>query len=114
MPRSKFIFSRRPLLIFAIFWLSTASCFAIEDLNVTDLQAQIMSTVKKVVPASVAINDGGMVFSGVIVSSDGIVLSAGHAVKPNRRYKILLADGIPTSRPRVDSSKDCLSEDQGR
>ncbi|MGI9498308.1 MAG: trypsin-like peptidase domain-containing protein [Mariniblastus sp.] len=93
MPRSKFIFSRRPLLIFAIFWLSTASCFAIEDLNVTDLQAQIMSTVKKVVPASVAINDGGMVFSGVIVSSDGIVLSAGHAVKPNRRYKILLADG---------------------
>ena len=93
MPRSKFIFSRRPLLIFAIFWLSTASCFAIEDLNVTDLQAQIMSTVKKVVPASVAINDGGMVFSGVIVSSDGIVLSAGHAVKLNRRYKILLADG---------------------
>ncbi len=93
MPRSKFIFSRRPLLIFAIVWLSTASCFAIEDLNVTDLQAQIMSTVKKVVPASVAINDGGMVFSGVIVSSDGIVLSAGHAVKPNRRYKILLADG---------------------
>ncbi len=93
MPRSKFVFSRRPLLIFAIFWLSTASCFAIEDLNVSDLQAQIMSAVKKVVPASVAINDGGMVFSGVIVSSDGIVLSAGHAVKPNRRYKILLADG---------------------
>lgn len=93
MPRSKFVFSRRPLLIFAIFWLSTASCLAIEDLNVSDLQAQIMSAVKKVVPASVAINDGGMVFSGVIVSSDGIVLSAGHAVKPNRRYKILLADG---------------------
>ena len=73
--------------------MSAATCFAVEDLNVTDLQAQIMAAVEKVVPASVAVNDGGMVFSGVIVSADGIVLSAGHAVKPNRRYKVLLADG---------------------
>ena len=93
MPLSRFVFSRTPVLIFAICSLATASCFAIDDLDVVDLQAKIMSAVKKVVPASVAINDGGMVFSGVIVSSDGIVLSAGHAVKPNRRYTILLADG---------------------
>jgi S1-C subfamily serine protease len=93
MPLSRFVSSKNPLLIFAIFWVSTASCFAIEDLDVAELQAKIMSAVKKVIPSSVAINDGGMVFSGVIVSADGIVLSAGHAVKPNRRYKILLADG---------------------
>ena len=93
MPLSRFVLSKNLLLVFAISWVSATSCFAIEDLNVDDLQSQIMTAVEKVVPASVAINDGGMVFSGVIVSSDGIVLSAGHAVKPNRRYKVLLADG---------------------
>ncbi|MCP4099085.1 MAG: PDZ domain-containing protein [Planctomycetaceae bacterium] len=93
MPLSRFVLSKNLLLVFAISWVSAISCFAIEDLNVDDLQSQIMTAVEKVVPASVAINDGGMVFSGVIVSSDGIVLSAGHAVKPNRRYKVLLADG---------------------
>ena len=93
MPLPRIVFRKKPLLIFGIFWMSAATCFAVEDLNVTDLQAQIMAAVEKVVPASVAVNDGGMVFSGVIVSADGIVLSAGHAVKPNRRYKVLLADG---------------------
>ncbi len=93
MPLSRFVLSKNLLLVFAISWVTAISCFAIEDLNVDDLQSQIMTAVEKVVPASVAINDGGMVFSGVIVSSDGIVLSAGHAVKPNRRYKVLLADG---------------------
>ncbi len=93
MPLSRFILNKNLLLVFAVSWVSATSCLAIEDLNVDDLQSQIMTAVEKVVPASVAINDGGMVFSGVIVSSDGIVLSAGHAVKPNRRYKVLLADG---------------------
>ncbi len=63
------------------------------DLDVKQLQAQIFAAVHKALPAAVAINDRGSIFSGVIVSNDGLVLSAGHAVRPNRSYTVMLADG---------------------
>lgn len=63
------------------------------DLDVKRLQAQIFSAVNKALPAAVAISNRGSVFSGVIVSNDGLVLSAGHAVRPNRTYTVMLSDG---------------------
>ena len=64
-----------------------------EKLNVSELQAKIYSAIKKAMPAVVAIGDRGEIFSGVIVSKDGIILSAGHAVRPNRTFNVVLADG---------------------
>lgn len=65
-----------------------------EDLDIKQLQSRIYSAVDKVLPAVVAIADRrGSVFSGVIVSDDGLVLSAGHAVRSNRSYTVLMADG---------------------
>ena len=78
---------------------SLALCFSCcsdvraEEFDVDQLQAKVYSAIDKVLPAVVAISDRGVIFSGVIVSKQGHVLSAGHAVRPNRTYTVLLADG---------------------
>lgn len=64
-----------------------------QKLNVTELQKKVFSAVNKAMPAVVAIGNRGQIFSGVIVRKEGIILSAGHAVRPNRRFDVVLADG---------------------
>ena len=64
-----------------------------DKLDVDKLQSKIFSAVEKSRPAVVAINDRGSVFSGVIVNKGGLVLSAGHAVRPYRTYTVMLPDG---------------------
>ena len=77
------------------------------DLDIDTLQERIYSTIKAVKPAVVSIGRGGS-FSGVIVSKDGAILSAGHAVRPGGRYQVLLPDGRRLSargkgsNPRAD------------
>jgi S1-C subfamily serine protease len=63
------------------------------DFDATELQAEIQETINTVQPAVVAIRGSGSAFSGVIVSPDGHVLSAGHAVRPGSRYQVILPDG---------------------
>ena len=63
------------------------------ELDVDSLQQRIYSTIESVQPAVVSIGQRGGSFSGVSVSKDGHVLSAGHAVRPGGRYKIWLPDG---------------------
>ncbi|MDA7951840.1 MAG: trypsin-like peptidase domain-containing protein, partial [Pirellulaceae bacterium] len=55
------------------------------------------------------VTDGRSGFSGVIVSAEGAVLTAGHAIEPGRRYKIRLADGRVFSGKGVGLSEriDC-------
>src|SRR5262245_29522560 len=63
----------------------------------TDLRAmeqQITSVVKKVIPATVALQVGGAQASGVIVSADGYVLTAAHVIeRPGRSARVIFADG---------------------
>ncbi len=63
------------------------------EFDATELQADIQPTINTVQPAVVAIRGNRSAFSGVIVSPDGHVLSAGHAVKPGSRYQVILPDG---------------------
>lgn len=63
------------------------------DFDVGSLQERIYATIESVEPAVVSIGRRGGTFSGVIVSKDGHVLSAGHAVRPSERYQISLPDG---------------------
>jgi serine protease Do len=64
-----------------------------DDLVVADLQKQIYTVVEKTTPAVVEITRRGTIFSGVIVSPQGHVFTAGHTVTPNQQYTIMLPDG---------------------
>lgn len=64
-----------------------------QDFEVDPLQQRIYSTVDQVWPSVVAISSGGSTFSGVIISPDGYVLSAGHAINPGDSYRVLMSDG---------------------
>jgi serine protease Do len=58
------------------------------------LQTQIQAVVRKVLPAVVGIQIGGSAGSGVIVSEDGIVMTAGHVVvKPGQQVTFFMPDG---------------------
>ncbi len=60
------------------------------------LQTQIQAVVRKVLPSVVGIQIGGSAGSGVIVSEDGIVMTAGHVViKPGQAVTFFLSDGKP-------------------
>ncbi|MEM9365239.1 MAG: trypsin-like peptidase domain-containing protein [Planctomycetota bacterium] len=73
------------------------------------LQNRIYSTIEAVKPAVVTVGQRGGTFSGVIVSKEGHVLSAGHAVRPGGRYQITLQDGRRfTARGKGSNSQaDC-------
>lgn len=64
-----------------------------DELPLDQLQSKIYSAVARVSPAVVAINDRGSIFSGVIASKDGLIVSAGHAVRPGNTYRVTLSDG---------------------
>lgn len=89
--------SRKCMIGFQLLIVGLSAAFSplvnANELDVKKLQAKIYSAVNKALPAAVAISDRGNIFSGVIVSNDGIVLSAGHAVRSNRGYTVMLADG---------------------
>lgn len=75
------------------FVLVSSTTASAAEFDVESLQRQIYSTIKSAQPAVVSIGQRGSAFSGVIVSKDGHVLSAGHAVRPGTRYQVSLPDG---------------------
>ena len=79
------------------FVLLSSTTLIANDLDVLALQKKIHSTIESVTPAVVSISLANRpevgLFSGVIVSQEGHVLSAGHAVRPGVNYQVLLPDG---------------------
>lgn len=64
----------------------------LEDLK--EIQKQVKSVYDSVVPAVVGIQKGGAAGSGVIVSKDGLVLTAGHVSgEPGQPVTLILPDG---------------------
>ncbi|MGH7226781.1 MAG: S1C family serine protease [Gemmataceae bacterium] len=64
----------------------------VQDLR--DIQNRVKKVVAKVTPCTVGIIIGHSAGSGVIVSKDGLVLTAGHVSgKANRKVLVILADG---------------------
>ena len=58
------------------------------------IEAQVKQVLKKAIPCTVNIAVGGAEGSGVIVSRDGLVLTAGHVVmKPGLKVLFRFADG---------------------
>ncbi len=57
------------------------------------VQAQVADVVSRVMPACVSISDGVGAGSGVIVSADGLILTAGHVMTESPVYEIVLPSG---------------------
>ena len=78
------------------------------DFEVSHLQERILTTIDLVQPAVVSVRQRGGMFSGVIISKEGHILSAGHAVSPGATYQVWLPDGRrfsargKGSNPRAD------------
>ncbi len=86
------------LICYSIGLACFLACFSLaSDGDVRDLQDRIQTVVKRTMPAIVAITEqkgnGSGAFSGVIVSTDGHILSVAHTVTPEALYTVHLNDG---------------------
>jgi len=96
-----------PLLLFMAF----ASFSYAQAVNAGKLQVMVQQAIQKAAPASVYMSDydtvakrnTGSRFSGVVVSKDGLILSAAHVVQPGKTYQIIFPDG-----------KECIAVGLGR
>lgn len=83
---------------------SKAAPESIEDLKV--IQDQLKMVVEKVTPATVGVRIGASQGSGVIVSKDGYVLTAGHVSgTPGRDVTIILPDGKTVKGKTLGNNK---------
>jgi serine protease Do len=65
---------------------------SLDDLKA--FQQQTREVIDKVIPCTVCLQVGGASGSGVIVSEDGLILTAGHVSgEPGRKIKVILHDG---------------------
>lgn len=72
--------------------LAVRSPRGVDDLR--HIQAQLQRVIQQVVPATVAVEIGHAAGSGVIVSKEGLVLTAAHVIsRPGRRAWVELPDG---------------------
>ena len=93
--------SRSMLLLFVLAVLMGGFCssqalVAEESLDeLVRIQSQVRDTVSKVMPSVVAVTDGSGWGSGVVVSSDGLVLTAGHVMASpfSDRYEVVFPNG---------------------
>lgn len=81
------------LLAFALCSSQADAEETLEDLK--EIEKQIQSTVAKVMPTVVSVTDGKGFGSGVIVSEDGLVLTAGHVMASRFKgnYEVIFPDG---------------------
>lgn len=86
-------FRKRVPLLLGVCLLFLPASASGNDFDIEALQSDIKKTIQDVRPAVVRITGRGSTFSGVIVSPEGHVLSAAHAVRPGSRYQLTLPDG---------------------
>ena len=83
------------------------------------IQTKLQATLKKAKGAVVAVQSGGGAGSGVIVSKDGLVLTAGHiSGRPGRSLKLVLSDGrrvdaVTMGGSEISDSGMCKIKEEG-
>ncbi len=78
---------------------------SIEDLKA--IQNQTKKVIANVIPCTVGVQIGGASGSGVIVSKDGLILTAGHVSgKPDQKCTIILSDGRRIEGKSLGRDKD--------
>jgi serine protease Do len=89
---------------------------SVEELKA--IQAQVRAVSDQVIPVTVCLQVGSGSGSGVIVSEDGLILTAGHVVagKPGRSFTVVMADGkrykakVLGFDPKIDSGMAQLTD----
>lgn len=89
---------------------------SLDDLKA--VQKQVRAVTDRVIPVTVCLQVGGASGSGVIVSEDGLILTAGHVIagKPGRPLTVIMPDGkrykgkVLGFDPNVDSGMARLTE----
>lgn len=76
-----------------LIFISTTGFLIAQTGDLLEAQQQIYDIIDRTSPAVVEIHRRGAVFSGVIVSPNGHVLTSGHTVVPGERYAVMLPDG---------------------
>jgi serine protease Do len=85
-------FTLRPSTLPATVRTPVAPPKGLDDLR--DIERRVKEVMKKAAPATVAVLMGGGQGSGVIISRDGYVLTAGHVARqPNVEIALILGDG---------------------
>lgn len=93
--------ARIPLILlfcFSIFFLSPLSSAWADNnaiLKLKEIQGKVSNVVSKNIDACVAVSDGVGFGTGIIVSADGLVLTAGHVMaNPDKgQYEVILSTG---------------------
>lgn len=103
-----------PTVLFAIGLIWSQDALAQGTLaDAKKLQAKIRNTVKQVMPATVSITDGIGFGSGVVVTKDGFILTAGHVISTTpkgRKLTVFFPDG---SQAKAESLGMNLNVDAG-
>lgn len=89
---------------------------SVDDLKA--IQAQVRAVTDQVIPVTVCLQVGSASGSGVIVSEDGLILTAGHVIagKPGRPLTVVMPDGkryrgkVLGFDPRIDSGMAVLTD----
>ncbi len=100
------VFKSAILCWYCWYLIALPGVLAAQDFDVDALQKQILATIEKVSPATVSIRSRGSGFSGVVVTPEGHVLSAGHAVRPGETYRVVFPDGKTYSAKGLGASAD--------
>lgn len=84
------------------------NCFGSETIaELKAREAQIKKVVKQVMPATVCVTDGVGFGSGVVVSEDGIVLTAGHVLlTEGKELEIIFPEGRRVRAKRLGKNLD--------
>jgi len=108
-------YNRLYLLVLLVFTASTG--LSQEDIKAKKLEATVARVVKKALPATVKIAAFDTLsqtlavsrFSGVVVSADGLILTAAHATQPKQVYQICFPGGrkvLARGLGRISLGKD--------
>lgn len=97
-----------PVLAFAVLTVShgRAADSSASPVDFQLIQDRIQKMLTPAMTATVQVRSGGAAGSGVIISEDGLVLTAGHvSAKPGRPFKVLLNDGREFDAISLGNSK---------
>jgi serine protease Do len=110
---------RRTTLFGAALWLGLTSAYAdtrpaaldkpvpqdVQDLRA--IQQQVKKVLAKAIPCTVAVRIGNAFGSGVVVSKDGYVLTAGHiSAEPDRQVTLIFPDGRKVKGKTLGSNQE--------